>query len=77
MPYAINSDLSDSIKKHLPEHAQDIFGPPSIMPMINIMGIRVRKRSHITLHGLQKNGDMKRQMISGSKNQDRMDARRR
>jgi cation transport regulator len=25
MPYAMNSDLPDSIRNHLPEHAQDIF----------------------------------------------------
>lgn len=25
MPYASNDDLPDSVRKHLPEHAQDIF----------------------------------------------------
>jgi len=25
MPYAINRDLPDSVRRHLPEHAQDIY----------------------------------------------------
>ncbi len=25
MPYAVNADLPSSVRRHLPEHAQDIF----------------------------------------------------
>jgi cation transport regulator len=66
MPYATNADLPPSVKRRLPEHAQDIYREAFNHDFAARPAIRARRASH-RISGAQSSDPTSRSMTIGSR----------